>query len=301
MNGDGHDAKVILLTGTSSGIGLHAAVELASRGHRVFASMRNLDRASELLSAAREAAVEVELVGLDVTSESSVRDAVDHVTSVAGRLDVVVNNAAVMSLAPVEFTPPEAVWAMFDTNIVGAIRVVQAVLPVMRRQGSGRIVNVGSVSAEPRTGLRLMGVYAATKAALHALSLELTKELAPLGIEVVLCEGGIGGRTAMFGALHDGVAAFGRDDDAYARVEATARSVAAMLDANTPEPAAAATIIADACTVATPGVRHPLAAQAAIDNAHLLTDDDFLRLCRYDDVAGIVKQYGTVPLWLVGS
>ena len=294
-------ARVILITGTSTGIGLHAAVELASRGERVFASMRDLTRAEALLHAAGEAGVSVELVNLDVTSEESVRAAIAHVVSVAGRLDVVVNNAAVMSLAPVEFTPSAAIWSMFDTNIIGAIRVVQAALPIMRRQGFGRIVNVGSVSAEPRTGLRLMGVYAATKAALHALSLELNKELAPLGIEVVLCEGGIGGRTAMFGALHDGVAAFDSRDDAYARVEATARSFTAVLDANMPEPGPAAVIIADACTVSDPGVRHPLAAQASIDSAHAIDDDDYLRLCCYDDVQSIVKQYGTAPSWLIGS
>ena len=73
------------------------------------------------------------------------------------------------------------------------------------------------------------------------------------------------------------------------------------LDANMPEAGPAAMIIADACTVSDPGVRHPLAAQASIDSAHAIDDDDFLRLCAYEDVQGIVKKYGTAPSWLVGS
>ena len=95
--------KVILITGTSTGIGLELAVELAKRGARVFASMRNVDKAEALQFAATSAGVAVELVALDVTSEESVVEGVARVKSAAGRIDVVVNNAAVTTYGPIEF------------------------------------------------------------------------------------------------------------------------------------------------------------------------------------------------------
>ena len=137
MDGGQGNPKVILITGTSSGIGLELAVELAKRGARVFASMRDVDKAEALQSAATSAGVAVEVVALDVTSEESVVEALARVESAAGRIDVVVNNAAVTTYGPIEFTPQASVETMFATNIIGAIRVVRAVLPGMRRQGSG--------------------------------------------------------------------------------------------------------------------------------------------------------------------
>ncbi len=203
------DSPVVLVTGVSSGTGLCAAVELARRGALVFGTMRDPARADALLAACREAGVTVTVVGLDVRSASSVREAVASVVGRAGRLDVLVNNAAAFVFAPVEFTTPEEVLTLVETNLVGPIRMIQAVLPIMRAQERGRIVNVGSVSAEPKFGVPLAAVYGATKGGLRVLSLDLNKELQPLGIDVILCEGGIGGRSAMFEPLHDGVASLG--------------------------------------------------------------------------------------------
>ena len=113
----------------------------------------------------------VTVVGLDVRSASSVREAVASVVGRAGRLDVVlVNNATAFVFAPVEFTTPEEVLTLVETNLVGPIRMIQAVLPIMRAQERGRIVNVGSVSAEPKFGVPLAAVYGTTKGGLRVLT-----------------------------------------------------------------------------------------------------------------------------------
>ncbi len=266
MTKEGPDRAVILITGAGAGIGLHTAVELSRRGSRVFASMRDMARAENLVSVAEQAGLTVAVVQLDVTSESSVRNAVTQVVSDAGRLDVVVNNAGVFTVGPIECADERAVESIFQTNIIGVIRVIRHAIPVMRRQGGGRIVNVGSVGAEPRLGFPLMSLYGATKAALHALTLDLNKELAPLGISSILCEGGISGHTPMVGTYVADVAAFGRADLAYAHSEALARRIGEMLDANDEVGDEAARTIADACTTPTPAVRYPPDAQAEIDH-----------------------------------
>jgi NAD(P)-dependent dehydrogenase (short-subunit alcohol dehydrogenase family) len=298
----GRDRAAILITGTSSGIGLLSAVELSRRGARVFASMRDTTRSDVLLSAAEEAGVGVELVALDVTSESSVRDAVAHVVAKAGRLDVVVNNAAVFAVGPIELAGEQDVETIFQTNIIGVIRVVRCVLPVMRRQRSGRIVNVGSACAEPRIGIPLTSLYGATKAALHALTLDINKELAPLGIRSVLCEGGIGGHTPMVRTYHDCVDAFGGAGRAYAKAELLARRVGEFLDASDDLGHEAALIIADACTTPSPAVRYPLEAQAEVDQMHAISDQDYLGLCRGQNMEEILGPYGAVdPVWTILS
>ncbi len=294
------DATVVLITGTSTGIGRKAAVELARRGARVFGTMRDVTKAGDLLAEAAAAGVTVEAVPLDVRSQASVQAAVDHVVRVAGRLDVLVNNAATFVYLPVEFSALDDIEAVIDTNLTGAIRMIRAAVPVMRRQGSGRIVNVGSVAAEPKLGMPLMSVYGATKAGLRALSYDLNKELLPLGIEVLICEGGIGGRSAMFTPLHDGVAAFGQGNGAYAHAEDAARAVADVLDQHSPEPDRAGEIIADACLTAQPDLRHPAVEQSDLDAAHGITDEEYRRLCRGQDVAAICERVGLAS-WAWGA
>jgi NAD(P)-dependent dehydrogenase (short-subunit alcohol dehydrogenase family) len=264
--------------------------------------MRDHARATDLKAACEEAEVHVEPIVLDVTSESSVRHAVEQVlATTGGTVDVLVNNAAVVSYTPVEFTSAAEITAMVDTNLVGPIRMIKAVLPVMRRQGRGRIVNVGSSSAEPKFGTPLMAIYSATKAGLHTLSLDINKELAPLGIEVILCEGGIGGRSASLGSLLDGVGAFGHADGAYSAVEGCARGFAAYLDENIPVPHASGAIVADACLTEHPDLRHPAKAQKAVDAAHAITDTDYFRLCEGTDVAALVETLGApAAVWTLG-
>jgi NAD(P)-dependent dehydrogenase (short-subunit alcohol dehydrogenase family) len=170
--------RVVLITGASSGIGRATAELLAARSYRVFGGVRAPATTRPLAG--------VELVPLDVRDEASAKACVDEVRSRAGRIDVLINNAGVNLLGAVEETSISQAQALFDTNVIGILRMIQAALPDMRRQGAGLIVNIGSI-----LGLipaPFMGVYASTKHAVEGLSESLDHEVRAFGIRVVLIE-----------------------------------------------------------------------------------------------------------------
>ncbi len=179
---------LVLITGCSSGFGKLAALEFARRGDTVFASMRDTAKSGPLLEEAKAAGVAVEVVPLDVTDRASVEAAVSDVLRRAGRLDVLVNNAGVGTHGPIEDFDDDEVRKIFETNVHGVIRVTRAVLPAMRAQRSGTIVNVSSIAGLV-TG-PYGGVYSASKHAVEALSDALYYELHPFGIRVVVIEPG---------------------------------------------------------------------------------------------------------------
>ena len=169
---------VVLITGVSSGIGLATAQQFAARGCRVFGSVRSLEKARPLPG--------VELVEMDVRDEASVRSGVERVLGRAGRIDVLVNNAGINMVGAVEETSPGEAAALFDTNVLGVLRATQAVLPHMRAQRQGRIVNVSSVLGF--LPAPYMGLYAAAKHAVEGLSESLDHEVRQFGIRVTLVQ-----------------------------------------------------------------------------------------------------------------
>jgi NAD(P)-dependent dehydrogenase (short-subunit alcohol dehydrogenase family) len=175
--------RVILVTGCSSGIGRAAAIALADRGHRVFASARNRNDLAEL-----ERPDNLSALCLDVTDPATIAAAVETVLSRAGRIDVLVNNAGYGQYGAVEEVTPDEWRAQFEVNLFGAVAVTQAVLPAMRRQRRGTIVNVSSVAG--RVAIPFSAPYCASKHALEAVSDALRVEIAPFGIRVVLVEPG---------------------------------------------------------------------------------------------------------------
>lgn len=187
------DKKVALITGSSSGFGRLTAETLARRGYCVYASMRNVDgknsgAAAEILDLAKRENLDLHVVGLDVTDEASVNSAVHAVVSEAGHIDIAVNNAGGGGMGPAESFSVEQVVQQFDQNYVGPHRVSRAVLPYMRRQKSGLIVNVTSTAG--KISMPFLGHYAASKHALEALSEAYKFELVDQNIDVVIVEPG---------------------------------------------------------------------------------------------------------------
>ncbi len=178
-------SKTILVTGASTGFGRDTAETLARAGHAVVASMRdphlkNRDHAAAL----REQGIMV--VELDVTSDDSVDRAVKEVLTHAPRIDVLVNNAGIASAGITEAFTPEQAKVVFNTNVVGLLRTARAVLPTMRKNGDGLIINIGSILG--RVTFPFFGIYGASKFAAEALTDSLRYELSQLGIDVALIQ-----------------------------------------------------------------------------------------------------------------
>jgi NAD(P)-dependent dehydrogenase (short-subunit alcohol dehydrogenase family) len=172
--------QVVLVTGASSGIGKTTAEHLAARGYRVFAGARRPDAVSPLPGA--------ELIALDVTDDASVSEAVASILEKAGRIDALINNAGSSILGAVEETSIDQARSLLETNVLGVLRMSQAVLPTMRRQHAGRIVNVSSVVGFLPSPY--MSVYAASKHAIEGLSESMDHEVRSFGVRVVLVEPG---------------------------------------------------------------------------------------------------------------
>ena len=175
-------SKTALVTGASSGIGAATALKLRAMGYEVYGAARRLDRLDEL------AAHEVRAVSLDVTDDASMAAAVKQVVEETGRIDVLVNNAGYGSYGALEDVPIDEGRRQFEVNVFGAARMMQLVLPHMRTQGSGTVVNVSSMGGRIYTPFG--GWYHGTKFALEAISDCLRIESRPFGINVVIVEPG---------------------------------------------------------------------------------------------------------------
>lgn len=173
-------SQVVLITGASSGLGQACAEHLATLGHRVYGTSRGADT--------EPTGGSPRLIRMDVRDDDSVHAAVELVLDREGRLDAVVNNAGVGLAGSVEDTTPDEAASLFETNLFGAHRVCRAVLPTLRRQGSGLVVNVSSLGG--RVTVPFQGFYTASKFALESMTEALRMEAAPFGIRVTMIEPG---------------------------------------------------------------------------------------------------------------
>jgi NAD(P)-dependent dehydrogenase (short-subunit alcohol dehydrogenase family) len=181
--------KVAVVTGSSSGIGYETSLMLARNGFLTFATMRNLDKSENIKQIATKEKLPIHVNQLDVTNDISVKDAVQAILSETGRIDVLVNNAGYGLNGAFEDLAMDEIEAQYETNVFGLIRTTQAVLPIMRRQKSGIIVNISSGAG--RFGFPGGSAYVSTKFAVEGLSESMSYELEPFGIKVVIVEPGV--------------------------------------------------------------------------------------------------------------
>ena len=170
--------KVVLITGASSGLGAAIAGYLSVKGYIVYGASRSLPQGQPAFRP----------VVMDVGDEKSIQQAVDAILQEQGRIDVLINNAGLGIAGPVEHLLLADVKRVFDTNVFGVLRTCQAVLPGMRNNKSGLIINISSIGSE--TGLPYRGAYSASKAALDRLTEALRMELAPLGVQACYLQPG---------------------------------------------------------------------------------------------------------------
>lgn len=185
------DAKqrVAVVTGSSRGIGLETSLTLAENGFTVYATVRNIDKASNLMDVTINRNLPIKVVQLDVTNDTSVRQAIQYIVEREGHIDLLINNAAYTQLGSVEDLSSEEVQSQFNTNVFGIFRTIREVIPIMRKQSiGGTIINIGS--ANGFFGAPCISAYAATKFALEGLTQSLRFELAPFGIRVSIIEPG---------------------------------------------------------------------------------------------------------------
>ncbi|MGJ8762201.1 MAG: SDR family oxidoreductase [Polaribacter sp.] len=193
-------SKVVLITGASSGIGKSIATFLSEKGYKVYGTSRNPKNTANF---------SFELIALDVLKVDTINAAIDLIIQKEGRLDVLVNNAGMGITGPIEDTPTDEMRAVFNTNLFGAVDVVKAALPQMRKQKSGTIINVTSIAGY--MGLPFRGLYSATKGALETITEATSMEVKPFGIKVACVAPGDFATNIAAGRYHTPVF----DDSAY--------------------------------------------------------------------------------------
>jgi NAD(P)-dependent dehydrogenase (short-subunit alcohol dehydrogenase family) len=185
--------KVAVVTGSSSGMGFETSLALARNGFYTYATMRKLEGegTKQITDIAKNENLPLEIIQLDVNNDKSVSDAIDRIVGEKDRIDVVVNNAGYGFTGALEETSMDEIKSQFETNFFGAVRVMKSVIPIMRKQATGIIVNTTSLSG--KVPLPLESVYTASKFALEGISESIQYELEPLRIKIIIVEpGGVG-------------------------------------------------------------------------------------------------------------
>lgn len=262
-------SRVALVTGASSGIGESTARKLQSLGFAVYGAARRTDRLASLASEG------VRSLGMDVTDEQSIKDGVARIIAETGRIDVLVNNAGYGSYGAIEDVSIDEGRRQFEVNVFGAMALTQLVLPHMREQKSGTIVNITSMGGKIYTPLG--GWYHGTKFALEALSDCLRLELAPFGIDVVVIEPG-GIATEWGGIAADHLDAASKESPYKRQADAVAASLRSEANANrNSPPSVISDAIGKAVTARRPKTRYAVGfgAKPLIAAHSILTDRQF--------------------------
>ena len=181
--------RLAIVTGSSTGIGFETSLMLARNGYFTYATMRNIQKSKEIERIAQQENLPIRIVEMDVDNDNSVKTTIEKIISERNRIDILVNNAGYGLFGALEDLPMEEIKRQYETNVFGVIRVSQNVLPIMRSQRDGIIINISSVSG--LAGIPSQSVYVSTKYALEGLSESLSFEVETYGIKIILIEPGV--------------------------------------------------------------------------------------------------------------
>jgi short-subunit dehydrogenase len=278
------DRKVAIVTGSSSGIGFETSLTLARNGFHTYATMRNMrgEKSTLLTEAAKNENLQLRAIELDVDNDRSVIDAINTIVVERGRIDVLINNAGYALGGALEDSSMDEIKAQFETNFFGAVRATKAVLPVMRRQGAGKIVNITSMGG--RIAIPLSSSYHGTKFALEGLSESIRYELEPFGIKVILIEPGAVGSNFWKNIK---IAKSSSDSNSpYTQFGNKILKAYKQMEQNTISPSVVAKTILDAVTSNNPQLRYVVGEDAAktLEARKNMPDNEFGDL--------IKKQFG---------
>jgi short-subunit dehydrogenase len=238
--------KVILITGASAGMGKEFAKELLKDGHIVYGAARRLDKMDDIKK------LGVKILEMDVTDDASMIKGVEAVVKAEGRIDVLINNAGFGSYGALEDVPMAEARYQLEVNVFGAARLMQLVLPHMRKQQSGKILNISSIGG--KLALPLGGWYHASKFALEALSDTMRMEVEKFGIDVVVIEPG-GVKTEWGGIAMDNLMKISNNGVYKPMAEQLVKSMATIED-KVPEPIVIAELVRKAIDAKRPKTRY---------------------------------------------
>lgn len=278
------DQKVAIVTGSSSGIGFETSLTLARNGFHTYATIRNMEgeKSKPLTEVAKNENLQLRAIELDVDNDKSVIDAINTIVEERERIDVLINNAGYALGGALEDSSMDEIKAQFETNFFGAVRATKAVLPVMRRQGAGKIVNITSMGG--RIAIPLSSSYHGSKFALEGLSESIRYELEPFGIKVILIEPGAVGSNFWKNIK---IAKSSSDSNSpYTQFGNKILKAYEQMEQNTISPSVVAKTILDAVTSNNPQLRYVVGEDAAktLEARKNMPDNEFGDL--------IKKQFG---------
>ncbi len=263
--------KVALVTGSSSGIGFETALALARENYFTYASMRNTSKAGKIQEIAKKEKLDLKIIELDIDKEDSIKSAVKKIQEQKGSIDVLVNNAGYGLFGCIEDITMDELKAQFQTNFFGVVSLIQEIAPIMRKQGSGIIVNVSSVAG--RIGFPGTPAYISSKFALEGLSECMRYELSPFGIKTIIIEPGVI-QTNFFSSMK---VAYGKPGSPYKEItEKVMNGVKMMSEMGTP-PIEVAKTIMKAIRTAEPLPRYVVGSDASmfLEAKKMKTDLEF--------------------------
>jgi NAD(P)-dependent dehydrogenase (short-subunit alcohol dehydrogenase family) len=270
--------KVAVVTGSSSGIGYETSLILARNGFLTYATMRNLNKSENIKKVATKENLPIHIHQLDVTDDASVKNTVQAILSETGRIDLLVNNAGYGLNGAFEDLAMDEIKAQYETNVFGLIRTTQSVLPIMRRQKSGIIVNISSGAG--RFGFPGGSAYVSTKFAVEGLSESMSYELEPFGIKVVIIEPGVIRTSIVNGMV---VAKKSQDPNSpYSQIMQKTATVFENMMANASSPDLVAKVVLNAVTNENPNLRHLAGkdVETWLDSKRNMSDEEFYKMMK---------------------